>query len=131
MKLEVDKLDIGKLETTPVDLSDVVKGEVVKKTGYNEPVKKIDALQTTDTSKFFKRDGYATKINEMENKMLDHGKFVTTKEFNNLTVANFAARLAQEKLATKNDIANFAEKTDFDDTIKILRKDIIKTKQDI
>ena len=45
MKNKVDKLDIGKLETTPLDLSDavnmmqlsdVVKTEVVKKKVYNE-----------------------------------------------------------------------------------------------
>ena len=45
LKNKVDKLDIGKLETTPLDLSDavnmmqlsdVVKTEVVKKKVYNE-----------------------------------------------------------------------------------------------
>ena len=36
-KSKVDKLDIGKLETTPVDLrklSDVVKNDAVEKTDY-------------------------------------------------------------------------------------------------
>ena len=44
---------IGKLETNPVDLSklsDIVKNEVVKKSEYNELVKKVNATQTTDTS---------------------------------------------------------------------------------
>ena len=39
LKSKVDKLDIGKLETTPVNLSklsDVVKMKLLKKTGYNE-----------------------------------------------------------------------------------------------
>ena len=39
MKSKVDKLDIGKLETTPVDLSklsNAVKNDVVKKTEYND-----------------------------------------------------------------------------------------------
>ena len=43
-KVKVDKLDIGKLETTPVDLSklsDAVKNEVAWKTEYNELVKKL------------------------------------------------------------------------------------------
>ena len=43
LKSEIDKLDIGKLETTSVDLSklsDAVKKEVVKKTVYDELVKK-------------------------------------------------------------------------------------------
>ena len=41
IKSEIDKLDIGKLETTPVNLSklsDVVKNEIVKKTEYNKLV---------------------------------------------------------------------------------------------
>ena len=47
LKSKVDKLDIGKLETTPVDLSslsDVVKKEVVKETEYNELVKRVNTI---------------------------------------------------------------------------------------
>ena len=47
LKSEIDKLDIGKLETTPVGLSklsDLVKNEVAKKTVYNELVKKVYAI---------------------------------------------------------------------------------------
>ena len=39
LKSKVDKLDFGKLETTPIDLSkisDAVKNEIVKKSEYNE-----------------------------------------------------------------------------------------------
>ena len=42
LKLDIDKLDIGKLKTAPVDLnklSDIVKNEAVKKTEYDELVK--------------------------------------------------------------------------------------------
>ena len=42
LKSKVDKLDIGKLENTPVYLSklrNVVTNDVVKKTEYNELVK--------------------------------------------------------------------------------------------
>ena len=56
LKSEIDKLDIGKLETTPIDLSrlsDVVKNEIVKKTEYNELAKKFNAIQTTDTSHYW------------------------------------------------------------------------------
>ena len=45
LKSRVDKLNIGKLETTPVDLSkpsDVVKNKVVKKTEYNAKIKDIE-----------------------------------------------------------------------------------------
>ena len=43
LKSKADKLDVDKLETTPVDLrklSNVVKNDVVKKTEYDELVKK-------------------------------------------------------------------------------------------
>ena len=43
LKSKVDKLDIGKLETIPVDwrkLSNVVKNDIFKKTGYDELVEK-------------------------------------------------------------------------------------------
>ena len=52
MKRKVKKLDIGKLETTWVHLnklSNVVKNEVIKKTKYNELVKKVNAIKITDT----------------------------------------------------------------------------------
>ena len=34
-----------------------------------------------------------TKIAEVENKIPDHAKYITTREFNKLTAENFAARL--------------------------------------
>ena len=40
-------------------------------------------------------------------------KYITTPEFNKLTVENFTARLKQSNLATKGDIANFVKKTNF------------------
>ena len=63
---------IGKLETNPVDLSklsDVVKNEVVKKSEYNELIKKVDAIQTTDTSNLVKKKLTITqKVSEIEKK---------------------------------------------------------------
>ena len=47
MKSKVDKLDVDKLESVPADLSklsDLVKTDVVKKTEYNQLVKKVDAI---------------------------------------------------------------------------------------
>ena len=52
-------LDIRKLETTPVDLSkliNVVKNEVVKRTVYDELLKKINAIQTIDTCNLVKKN---------------------------------------------------------------------------
>ena len=60
-KSEIDKLDIDKFETAPVSLSkliDLVENEVVEKTIYDELVKKLNAIQTTDTSDLVKKAGY-------------------------------------------------------------------------
>ena len=47
-----------------------------------------------------------TKINEVESKIPNHNKYITTSEFNNLTAENFAARLKQANLVTKTDFDN-------------------------
>ena len=53
----------------------------------------------------------------------DHNnEYNTTREFNNLMVDNFDARLKQAKLAAKADIADFVKKTDFNDKLKIFNK---------
>ena len=59
MKSEVDQLDIGKLETTPVGLcklGNVVKNDVVKKVEYNELVKRVNNISTTNTSDLVKKN---------------------------------------------------------------------------
>ena len=71
LKIEVDKLDIEKLVTIPVDLSklsDVVKNDVVKKAVYNKLVAKID---TIDISDFVLKTKYNTDKTELENKIPD------------------------------------------------------------
>ena len=99
--------------SVPVDLkklSDVVDKEVVKKDVYDELVKKVNAIQTTDTSNEDKKD---TKIEELEKKIMitthDHGKYNTNQEFNKLTSENFSAGLKQANLANKNDIDDFVK----------------------
>ena len=44
-----------------------------------------------------------TKISEVENKIHDGSKYITTQEFNKLTAENFAARLKQADLVNKTD----------------------------
>ena len=131
MKTEVDELDIGELETTPVDLSklsNVVKNDIVKKTEFNELVNKVNAIQTTDTSNLVKKTDYKTKINEMEKETIDHGhaKYITTQKF--LAPDHFTGRLKQANLASKNDIPDFLKKTDFDGKLKNLNKKVISNK---
>ena len=51
LKTEVDKLDIGKLTTVPVDLSKLSKVEknyVVKKIAYDKLVAKVNNINTSD-----------------------------------------------------------------------------------
>ena len=75
-------------------------------------VKKVIATQTTDTSNLIKKTDYDTKISEIEKKFTDHdhsNKCITTQEFNKLTSENFAPRLAQPNLASKDDIADFVK----------------------
>ena len=94
LKTEVDKLDIEKLATVPVDLSklrNVVKNDVVKKTVYDKLVAKVNNIDTSDsvlktnfnakftglenkvpnTSGLVKKTDYNTKITEIENKIPD------------------------------------------------------------
>ena len=74
-----------------------------------------------------KKTDYNTKINEIDYKIIidhDHDKYINTQEFNKLTLENFAARLAQANLASKNYIANFVKKTDFDEKPKNLHKNV-------
>ena len=43
---------------------------ILMKTEYDELIKKINAIQTTDTSNLVKKTGYNTKLNEIEKKLL-------------------------------------------------------------
>ena len=71
LKGKVDQLDIGKLETTPGDLSklsNVAKNNVVEKTDYDELVKKVIKIDTTDTSDSVKIR--AQKLMKLKRKLL-------------------------------------------------------------
>ena len=74
LKTEVDKLDIDKLATVPVDLSklsNVVKNDVVKNTVYD----KLFAKVYIDTSELVKKTDYNTKITEIEDTIPDSSSF--------------------------------------------------------
>ena len=51
------------------------------------------------------------KIFEIEKKKLDlnHNKYITTQKFNKITTDNFAAKLKQANLASKNNIGDFVK----------------------
>ena len=75
-----------------IELSNIVQIDVDTKTEYNELVKKVNAIQTTDASYLVRKTDYNTKINEIEKKITnhDHDKYISTEEFNKLTAGNFA-----------------------------------------
>ena len=77
LNTEIDKLDIDKLVSVPVDLSklsDVVKNDVVKKTKYNKLVAKVDNIDTTNFVKNtkYENDGsdFEDKTNKVDKKYL-------------------------------------------------------------
>ena len=65
--------------------------------------------KTPNGNNLVKKTDYNTKISETEKKITDHDhdKYVDTPKFNQSTAENFAARLAQENLASKEDNDNF------------------------
>ena len=71
LKTEVDKLEIDKLVTVPVDLcelSDVVKNNVVKKAVYDKLAAKVNDI---GTSEFVLKTKYLTDKAELEKKIPD------------------------------------------------------------
>ena len=93
LKSDLGRLDIGKLRATPVHLSKlskVVKTDIVKKSVYSELVKKVNAINSSNTDDVIK-------------KILDTSKFAVTLECKRLTETNFNTRIAKawKNLATK------------------------------
>ena len=88
LKTEVDKIDVGKLKTVPVDLaklSNVVKNYVVKKTEYNKLFTKVDNI---DTTRFvlktkYEKDGsdFEDKISKIDKKIPDVSGLVKKNKF--------------------------------------------------
>ena len=89
LKTEVDKIDVDKLKTVPVDLAkltNVVKNEVVKKTDYNKVTSiesqiagvtkntlvnlgDITKLKAVDTSNFVLKNKLASDVTTLEDKI--------------------------------------------------------------
>ena len=90
LKTEVDKIDVVKLKTTPIDLdrlSNLVKNDVVKKTDYNTKVTSIEAqiagltkntvdnladitkLKAIDTNSFVLKTKLTSDVTTLDNKI--------------------------------------------------------------
>ena len=111
LKNEVDKLDTGKLEATPADLSKL--GDVAKDVVLN-------TIETTFNSDFVKNTDYNTKFGEIERKILDHGhdKYIITQDVVKLISDNFNVRLKKANVASKISFGEVVKKTDFADQLK-------------
>ena len=82
LKVEVDKLDIDKLVTFPLDLSklsDVLKNDVAKKNVYDKLVAKVDNINTSD---FALKTKCQTDKTALENKILDTSSPVKKTDYN-------------------------------------------------
>ena len=90
LKIEVDKIDVDKLKTTPIDLAklaNAVENDLIKKTDYNARVTSIEAqiagitkntidnladitkLKAVDTNSFVLKTKLASDVNTLENKI--------------------------------------------------------------
>ena len=70
-------------------------------------VKKVDV----------KKADLNTKIDKIEKKIPEHEKYILTQELSKLVEKIFAERSKQANLASKNYIADFVKKTDFDEKL--------------
>ena len=89
----VKKAKLTELENKIPDVS-----SLATKTALTAVENKIPSV-----SSLVKKTDYDTKISELEKKLTDHnhGKYITTPEFNTLAANVFNARLAQANLITK------------------------------
>ena len=83
LKTEVDKIDIDKLTSVPIDLaklSNVVKNDVVKKTEYDELVNKVNGINNTNfvSRTKYEKDGsdFEDKIDKIDKKIPEVSDFV-------------------------------------------------------
>ena len=107
LKTEVDKIDIDKLKTAPVDLDklrNVVKNEVVKKTDYNTKVTNIEGQIARITKNTLDNLGGITKL-----KAIDTNSFVLkTKLASDVTTLENKIDTVDKKIP---DISGLASKT--------------------
>ena len=82
LKAEVDKTDVYKIKTVPIDLSKlsrVVNKDVVKQTGYD---KLVATVNNVDIVGFVLKTNYDTDKSELENKISDTSELVKKFHYN-------------------------------------------------
>ena len=133
LKTKVDKIDIDKLKTVPVDLaklSNFVKNDVVKKAEYNKLLTKVDYIDTTDFVKEtkYEKNGsdFEDKISKIDKKVPDISSLVKKTDFNSkiseveneipnvsgfLLISVFKSKISEVENKIP-DIKNLASKTE-------------------
>ena len=123
LKTAVDKLDIDKLVTVPVDLnklSDVVKNDVVKKAVYDKLFAKAKNIYTND---FVLKTKYNSDKTELKKKIPDVTDFVNkaklTELENKITdIRNLATKTALTNVEHKiPDVSSLVKKADYNTKI--------------
>ena len=74
LKAKVDKINVDKIQTVPVDLSklsNVVNNDIVRTTAYDKLVAKVNSI---DTSEFVLKTKYGTDKSDLEKKISDADK---------------------------------------------------------
>ena len=124
LKAEIDKIDVDKLKTVPVDLSNlrnVVNNDVVKKNVYDKLVAKVNAI---NTSGFVLKTKYDTDKSDLEKKIPDNGGLLKKADYNakiteiegkipSITGLATTAALTVVENLTPN-VGNLVKKTDYD-----------------
>ena len=127
LKTEVDKLDIDKLMSVPIDLaklSNVVKNDVVKKTEYDQLVNKVNGIDTTNfvSRTKYEKDGsdFEDKIDKIEKKIPDVSDLVNKSPLTAVEnmipdIGDLATKFALTAVENKiPNITSLVRKTDFD-----------------
>ena len=158
MKNRVDKLDFDKLVSLPGYLSklrDVVKDfeDIIpdianlatntilnaKRNKVKNQIPSITNLATTAALNVKLNElknkipnitnlAITNALTAVENKTAHRSKYILTLEFNNLKTEKIASRLAQANLARTSEMANFLKKTEFDDKLIKLHRDVYSNK---
>ena len=133
LKTEVDKLDIDKLVTVPVDLikfSNVVKNDVVQKTVYDKLAAEVNSI---DTSGFVLKTKYDTDKSEIKNKIPNTSNLVKKTDYNAKIIeiegkipsisglaTNAALTAVENKVTNVNNLVK--KQTDYDTKITEIEK---------
>ena len=120
LKSEVDKIDVDKLKTVPVDLAklrNLVKNDVVKKTDYNTKVTSIEFQVAAVTKNTLDNLGDITKLNAV-----DTSSFVLktklTADVNTAKIDTVDKKIPDiSRLATKTSLTSYLQTATFNSKV--------------